>query len=146
MLITPDSKPLASVKLMGASNDVVEPASVSLVDENGSNNVNNNIINNNEKMKELFDLLPSPIKGNADWRDYRCLQLQNGVTVCLVHDPESKTTAAAAAVNVGAAADPRNLSGLARTYDCFVFLILFTKIVTMLRSVHYLKSCINRSK
>lgn len=78
--------------------------------------------------------LPSPIKGKADWREFRCFRLENGVTVCLgkqhagvqqrtnihlllpVHDKESKTTAAAATVNVGAAADPRELPGLARKY------------------------------
>jgi hypothetical protein len=32
-------------------------------------------------------------KGKADWRDYRCIELDNGVTVCLVHDATSKTTA-----------------------------------------------------
>jgi hypothetical protein len=38
-------------------------------------------------------LLPAVEKGKADWRDYRCVQLDNGVTVCLVHDNMSKTTA-----------------------------------------------------
>jgi secreted Zn-dependent insulinase-like peptidase len=63
----------------------------------------------------VVEHLPAPIKGKADWRDFRCIKLENGVTVCLVHDKESKTTAAAATVNVGAAADPREMSGLART-------------------------------
>ena len=62
--------------------------------------------------------LPCPISGQADWRQYRCFQLANGVTVCVVHDPESKTTAAAATVNAGAAMDPREMSGLAR--ECVV--------------------------
>jgi hypothetical protein len=38
-------------------------------------------------------LLPAVEKGRADWRDYRCLRLDNGVTLCLVHDTMSKTTA-----------------------------------------------------
>jgi hypothetical protein len=38
-------------------------------------------------------LLPAVEKGEADWRDYRCVELENGVTVCLVHDATSKTTA-----------------------------------------------------
>ena len=38
-------------------------------------------------------VLPAVEKGKADWRDYRCIQLDNGVTVCLVHDATSKTTA-----------------------------------------------------
>ncbi len=57
--------------------------------------------------------LPNPVKGQADWRDYRTYRLSNGVTICLVHDRESKTTAAAATVNVGASADPRSMPGIA---------------------------------
>lgn len=62
---------------------------------------------------KAFTTLPSPVKGQADWRDYRCVRLSNGVTLCLVHDRESKTTAAAATVNAGAGADPRSLPGIA---------------------------------
>lgn len=62
---------------------------------------------------EEFTALPIPVKGQADWRDYRCIRLLNGVTVCLVHDRESKTTAGAATVNVGAGADPRSIPGVA---------------------------------
>ncbi len=57
--------------------------------------------------------LPNPVKGQADWRDYRTYRLSNGVTICLVYDRESKTTAAAATVNVGASADPRSMPGIA---------------------------------
>jgi hypothetical protein len=42
---------------------------------------------------DAVTLLPAPEKGKADWRDYRCVELDNGVTVCLVHDATSKTTA-----------------------------------------------------
>ncbi|GKY93969.1 hypothetical protein MPSEU_000363800 [Mayamaea pseudoterrestris] len=66
--------------------------------------------------------LPFPIKGDADWRNYRCLQLHNGVTLVMVHDAQSKTTAASATVNVGAAADPRSLSGLAHFCEHMCFL------------------------
>jgi secreted Zn-dependent insulinase-like peptidase len=59
--------------------------------------------------------LDQPIQGDADWRQYRCLQLLNGITVCCVHDSMSKTTAVATTVNVGAAHDPRTMAGLART-------------------------------
>lgn len=58
-------------------------------------------------------LLPTPIKGKADWRQYRAFRLPNGVTCLAVHDKESKTTGMSCLVNVGAAADPRELSGLA---------------------------------
>ena len=58
--------------------------------------------------------LCNPIQGDADWRQYRCTRLPNGVTVCCIHDKTSKTTAVATTVNVGAAYDPRTISGLAR--------------------------------
>jgi insulysin len=58
-------------------------------------------------------ILPTPIKGKADWRSYRAFRLLNGVTCLVVHDKESKTTGMSCLVNVGASADPRELSGLA---------------------------------
>ncbi len=58
-------------------------------------------------------LLATPVQGKADWRSYRAFRLPNGVTCLAVHDKESKTTGMACSVNVGAAADPRSLSGLA---------------------------------
>lgn len=30
-----------------------------------------------------FELLPTPISGQADWREFRCIKLANGCTVCL---------------------------------------------------------------
>jgi insulysin len=57
--------------------------------------------------------LPVPIKGKADWRDYRGFRLQNGVTCLVIHDKESKTTAMSCIVDVGASSDPRSMSGLA---------------------------------
>ena len=60
--------------------------------------------------------LDQPIQGKADWRNYRCFQiLSNGITVCCVNDATAKSTAVATTVNVGAAYDPRTISGLART-------------------------------
>jgi secreted Zn-dependent insulinase-like peptidase len=61
----------------------------------------------------VVTMLPEPVKGKSDWRDFRCIQLPNGVKVCLVHDKSSKTTAAAACVEAGAGADPRNFPGIA---------------------------------
>ncbi|GAX23713.1 hypothetical protein FisN_12Hh290 [Fistulifera solaris] len=66
--------------------------------------------------------LPNPVKGQADWREYRTYRLSNGVTICLVHDRESKTTAAAATVNVGASADPRSMPGIAHFCEHMLFL------------------------
>ena len=67
-------------------------------------------------------LLPAVRKGKADWREYRPFRLANGVTCMAVHDRESKTTAVATAVHAGAAADPRNLSGLAHFCEHMCFL------------------------
>lgn len=64
--------------------------------------------------------LATPVKGRADWREYKAVRLTNGVTVLLVHDSESKTLSAAATVNVGASADPR--SGLAHFCEHMCFL------------------------
>jgi secreted Zn-dependent insulinase-like peptidase len=68
------------------------------------------------EMNDLVKELAQPIQGKADWRQYRCFQLlNNGITICCVHDSTSKTTAVATTVNVGAAYDPRSIPGLART-------------------------------
>ena len=64
-------------------------------------------------MSSNIKILPTPIKGKADWRDYKAVELHNGVTVLCIHDKESKTTAMSCIVNVGASSDPREISGLA---------------------------------
>mmetsp|Transcript_39917 Transcript_39917/g.120179 ORF Transcript_39917/g.120179 Transcript_39917/m.120179 type:complete len:1210 (-) Transcript_39917:47-3676(-) len=66
--------------------------------------------------------LPDVIKGKSDWRCYRSLRLPNGTAVVLVNDKESKTTAMSVCVNVGASADPRELSGLAHFTEHMCFL------------------------
>jgi hypothetical protein len=57
--------------------------------------------------------LPTPIKGQADWRKYKAFRLENGVTCLVINDKESKTTAMSCIVAVGASSDPRSMSGLA---------------------------------
>ena len=52
-----------------------------------------------QTMKNEFEVLPSPIKGHLDWREFRALRLANGMTVVLVHDAFSRTFGAAARVN-----------------------------------------------
>ena len=66
--------------------------------------------------------LPTPVKGKSDWREYRSVQLPNGVTLVAVQDKESKTTAVAASVNVGASSDPRDYPGLAHFLEHMCFL------------------------
>ena len=65
-------------------------------------------------------LLPPPVKGKSDWREFRCLELENGLTLILVHDNTSPTLAAAATVPIGAAADP--IPGLAHFCEHMCFL------------------------
>ena len=68
-------------------------------------------------------LLPTPIKGNADWRNYKAFRLDNnGVTVLVINDKESKTTAMSCIVEVGAGSDPRTMSGLAHFCEHMCFL------------------------
>ena len=66
--------------------------------------------------------LPVPIQGDADWRKFKAFQLENGVTCVVVNDKESKTTAMSCVVEVGAASDPRELSGLAHFCEHMCFL------------------------
>jgi secreted Zn-dependent insulinase-like peptidase len=66
--------------------------------------------------------LPAPIQGKADWRKYKAFQLKNGVTCLVINDKESKTTAMSCIVEVGAASDPRELSGLAHFCEHMCFL------------------------
>lgn len=69
-----------------------------------------------------MEALPTPIKGYADWRSYKAIRLENGVTVVLVHDVNSKHFACANSVSVGASCDPRELSGLAHFTEHMCFL------------------------
>lgn len=69
-----------------------------------------------------IQLLPPPRKGKSDWREYRPFRLDNGVTCMAVHDKESKVTAVTVSVNVGAAADPKELNGLAHFAEHMCFL------------------------
>lgn len=74
------------------------------------------------ELQPSIEILPPVIKGKSDWREYRALRLQNGVTCMVVNDKESKTTAMSCAVAVGAAADPREMSGLAHFCEHMCFL------------------------
>jgi len=66
--------------------------------------------------------LPSPVKGNADYRNYKAIRLQNGITALLAQDAQSKHFAAAVSVNAGASSDPRSLPGLAHFTEHMCFL------------------------
>ena len=66
--------------------------------------------------------LPAVIKGSADYRTYRPLKLDNGMTILLVHDKQSKNFAASVSVAVGASSDPRLLPGIAHFTEHMCFL------------------------
>ena len=69
-----------------------------------------------------MEILPTPTKGTADWRDYRAVKLANGLTLLLVHDATSRNSSAACAVSVGASSDPPSKPGLAHFCEHMCFL------------------------
>ena len=62
------------------------------------------------------------IKSENDDRDYRYLELDNGIQVLLVSDPHSDTAAASLNVRVGSASDPADRQGLAHFLEHMLFL------------------------
>ena len=63
-----------------------------------------------------------PIASPHDERDYRVLQLDNGLTALLVSDPTADRAAASMNVGVGSAQDPDDLAGLAHYLEHMLFL------------------------
>ncbi|KAH8419636.1 hypothetical protein KR222_011395, partial [Zaprionus bogoriensis] len=61
-------------------------------------------------------------KSEQDTRDYRGLQLENGLKVLLISDPSTDVSAAALSVQVGHMSDPVNLPGLAHFCEHMLFL------------------------
>ena len=63
-----------------------------------------------------------PTKAGQDDRDYRCLQLSNGLKVVLVSDPTTDKAAAALDVHVGYMCDPDDVPGLAHFCEHMLFM------------------------
>ncbi len=61
-------------------------------------------------------------KSPNDTREYRQLQLDNGLKVTLIHDPDTDVAAASMDVAVGAGSDPSDRSGLAHFLEHMLFL------------------------
>uniref|UniRef100_A0A1A9ZU27 Insulin-degrading enzyme n=1 Tax=Glossina pallidipes TaxID=7398 RepID=A0A1A9ZU27_GLOPL len=61
-------------------------------------------------------------KSEEDTRDYRGLQLENGLKVLLISDPKTDVSAAALAVQIGHMSDPDDLPGLAHFCEHMLFL------------------------
>lgn len=55
----------------------------------------------------------TPIKSIGDQREYRLIDLSNGLRAVLIHDEETDKAAAAMDVRVGHWSDPDELPGLA---------------------------------
>lgn len=64
----------------------------------------------------------APEKSPNDNRQYRYLELANGLRVLLVSSPEAEESAVALRVNVGSAADPEGREGLAHFLEHMLFL------------------------
>ena len=62
------------------------------------------------------------IQSPNDQREYRSLELDNGLKVILVSDSEADKAAASLAVNVGSGNDPKGRQGLAHFLEHMLFL------------------------
>lgn len=72
---------------------------------------------NEDDIKDVITPHVSPY----DERDYRVLELENGLNVLLVSDPEADKAAASMNVRVGSAQDPDDLQGLAHFLEHMLF-------------------------
>lgn len=64
----------------------------------------------------------SPTQSPADPRHYQWLQLDNGLQVLLISDPNTQRAAASLDVKVGSTADPKGFEGLAHFLEHMLFL------------------------
>lgn len=62
------------------------------------------------------------VKSEFDKREYRGLELQNGMKVVLISDPSTDKCAAALDVNIGYLCDPKELPGLAHFCEHMLFM------------------------
>lgn len=73
----------------------------------------------------ILGLLLRPVyidKPLTDPRSYRYIQLENGMRIVLVHDPQSVMSAASVTVGIGYFADPWDLPGLTHYTEHMVFI------------------------
>ncbi|WP_148253221.1 insulinase family protein [Aidingimonas lacisalsi] len=75
-----------------------------------------------EETPEGVTKVATPKVSPHDSRDYRTLELDNGLEVLLVSDPEADKAAASMNVGVGSANDPDDLAGLAHLLEHMLFL------------------------
>jgi insulysin len=78
----------------------------------------------------------APLKGETDPRDYRHIQLDNGLRVLLITDPEAEYAAVAVSVRAGAHQDPEGLPGLAHLLQHSVLAAEDTESESLIELVH----------
>ena len=76
------------------------------------------VIFRNSDVLQSTDIIKSP----NDKRSYEYVELDNGLSVLLINDPEATKAAAAMAVNVGNGSDPKEFLGLAHFLEHMLFL------------------------
>ncbi|HEY5718441.1 MAG TPA: insulinase family protein [Motiliproteus sp.] len=69
-----------------------------------------------------LSLAAEPLKSPSDNRDYRALELDNGLKLLLIHSPDADKAAASLEVSVGSGADPEPHAGLAHFLEHMLFL------------------------
>uniref|UniRef100_A0A9L0K504 Insulin-degrading enzyme n=1 Tax=Equus asinus TaxID=9793 RepID=A0A9L0K504_EQUAS len=74
---------------------------------------------NNPAIKRLGNHI---IKSPEDKREYRGLQLANGIKVLLISDPTTDKSSAALDVHIGSLSDPPNIAGLSHFCEHMLFL------------------------
>ncbi|XP_059803576.1 insulin-degrading enzyme isoform X1 [Hypanus sabinus] len=67
-------------------------------------------------------IVTNVVKSPEDKREYRGLELTNGIRVLLIHDPTTDKSSAALDVHIGSLADPKEIPGLAHFCEHMLFL------------------------
>lgn len=73
---------------------------------------------------QSVSILDQPVKGLLDKREYRVIELENGLRATLVSDPETDKAAAALSVGVGHFCDPVDAAGIAHYLEHVSTLLL----------------------
>ncbi|XP_078482329.1 insulin-degrading enzyme [Ciona intestinalis] len=74
------------------------------------------------RLDDIMSVHDGIVKSDSDKREYRGLQLNNGLKIMLISDPKTDKSAASMDVNVGSLSDPKELEGLAHFCEHMLFL------------------------
>jgi insulysin len=75
-----------------------------------------------DEKKKSLEKMCSILKPQNDSREYRKLDLPNGMEVLLIHDADDEKASAALSVGVGFHSDPEKIAGLAHFLEHMLFL------------------------